>query len=424
MILLFRRCVYESFNRLARQKLIHWFRQGLYPFPIRFPVVPASDGAGEVAEVGEKVSEFKKGDKVTTLFNQGHQYGDMTPQAASTGLGGVIDGALRQYGVFNENGLVKSPSNLNALEASSLPCAALTSWNALFGLKPLKPGQTVLVQGTGGVSMFALQVCIDRNPSIRVEPPVNIYIFQFAKAVGARVIATTSSPEKAEKLKKLGADHVINYKTDPNWGETARKLTPNNVGVDHIVEVGGSGTLKQSLKCIKFEGVVSIIGFLGGGNPKEQPVALDALMHICTIRGVYVGSKALMNDMVDAIEANDIHPVLDEKVFSLEQAREAYDYMVSVTPSIVGGSISNTGIDGSKAFRKASYQGRLVNELDMSRGNEQVNEVNRYEYIPIPLICCTVQFYGVCSIYFLPQAETLLTKYGLDGHMTHQEKSL
>ncbi|RMJ27567.1 alcohol dehydrogenase [Aspergillus sp. HF37] len=282
--------------------------KGMYPFPLRFPVVPASDGAGEVLEVGSKVSEFKKGDQVATLFNQGHQYGDMTTQASQTGLGGVIDGALRQYGVYNETGLVKSPKNLNALESSSLSCAALTSWNALYGLKPLKPGQTVLVQGTGGVSMFALQ---------------------FAKAAGATVIATTSSSQKADKLKKLGADHIINYKTDPSWGETARKLTPDNVGVDHIIEVGGTGTLQQSLKCIKFEGVISVIGFLGGVDPKGQPGVLDALIHICTIRGVYVGSKALMNDMIRAIEVNDIHPVLDEKVFTLEQTREAYEYMLA-----------------------------------------------------------------------------------------------
>lgn len=143
------------------------------------------------------------------------------------------------------------------------------------------------------------------------------------------MIATTSSAEKAEKLKKLGADHIINYKTDPNWGETARKLTPDNAGVDHIVEVGGSGTLSQSLKCIKLEGVVSIIGFLGGVDPKTQPTLLEALTNICTVRGVLVGSKALMNDMVRAIEANNIRPVVDEKVFTLEQTREAYEYMVS-----------------------------------------------------------------------------------------------
>ena len=130
----------------------------MYPFAINFPVVPGSDGAGEVVEVGPKVTQFKQGDKVATLFNQGHQYGPIDIPAAQTGLGGVIDGTLRQYGVFNENGLVKSPKNLNYLESSTLSCAALTSWNALYSLKPLKPGETVLVQGTGGVSMFALQV--------------------------------------------------------------------------------------------------------------------------------------------------------------------------------------------------------------------------------------------------------------------------
>ncbi|RAL05927.1 zinc-dependent alcohol dehydrogenase family protein [Aspergillus ibericus CBS 121593] len=280
--------------------------QGKYPFALNFPVVPGSDGAGEVVDAGSKVSLFKKGDKVVTLFNQDHQYGPVDGKAASSGLGGVIDGTLRQYGVFNENGLVKCPQNLSCLESSTLSCAALTSWNALYGLKPLQPGQTVLVQGTGGVSIFALQ---------------------FAKAAGARVIATTSSAEKEKKLKELGADHVINYKTEPNWGDVARSLTPDNAGVDHIVEVGGSGTLNQSFKCIKFEGVISIIGFVGGVDPKTMPNVLDTLGHICTVRGIYVGSKAMMNDMVRAIEANNIHPVVDEKVFTLEQTREAYEYM-------------------------------------------------------------------------------------------------
>jgi NADPH:quinone reductase-like Zn-dependent oxidoreductase len=143
------------------------------------------------------------------------------------------------------------------------------------------------------------------------------------------VIATTSSASKAEKLKQLGADHIINYKEDENWGETAKKLTADGAGVDHIIEVGGSGTLKQSFKAIKYEGVISVIGFLGGVDPKTQPSVVDTLGHICTVRGVYVGSKELMRDMIRAIEANDIHPVVDEKVFGLDEAREAYDYMVS-----------------------------------------------------------------------------------------------
>ncbi|KAI1407309.1 NAD(P)-binding protein [Hypoxylon sp. FL1857] len=278
--------------------------KGQYPFPARFPVVAASDGAGEVVEVGSKVTKWKKGDKIVTLFNQGHQYGPMDVAASTTGLGGVLDGTLRQYGVFNENGLVRAPENLNCLEATTLTCAALTSWNALYGLRQLKPGETVLVQGTGGVSIFALQ---------------------FAKAAGARVIATTSSKEKAETLKKLGADHVINYREDPNWGETAKKLTPGGAGVDHIVEVGGAGTIDQSFKAIKFEGIISVIGFLGGA--KTETSVISTLQNICVARGVYVGSKELMEDMIAAIEANNIHPVLDKEVFDFEKAKDAYQYM-------------------------------------------------------------------------------------------------
>lgn len=135
----------------------------MYPFGINFPVVPGSDGAGEVVEVGSKVTLFQKGDKVVTLFNQGHQYGEVDPLSINTGLGGIIDGAFRQYGVFNEQGLIKAPKNLNYLESSTLSCAALTAWNGLYGLKPLKPGQTVLVQGSGGVSVFALQVYLDQK---------------------------------------------------------------------------------------------------------------------------------------------------------------------------------------------------------------------------------------------------------------------
>lgn len=143
------------------------------------------------------------------------------------------------------------------------------------------------------------------------------------------MIATTSSAQKAETLKNLGADHVINYKTDPNWGELARKLTPDGVGVDHVIEVGGTGTLEQSFKCTKFEGVISVIGFLTGVDPKGQPSIVDTLSNIITVRGVYVGGKDLMRDMVRAIEANDIHPVVDKKVFSLDHAQDAYRYMVS-----------------------------------------------------------------------------------------------
>jgi len=198
------------------------------------------------------------------------------------------------------------PTNLNFLEASTLSCAALTDWNGLYGLesRALKPGQWVLTQGTGGVSIFAVQ---------------------FAKAAGARVIATTSSAAKAETLKKLGADHVINYKDTSNWGEEAKKLT-GGAGVQHVIEVGGPSTMAQSLKAIAIDGVISIIGFIGGMS-KDQPTFLDCLTNMCTVRGILVGSRLQMEDMCAAIEANDLHPVVDEKVFKLQELREAYEYM-------------------------------------------------------------------------------------------------
>ncbi|KAG4440648.1 hypothetical protein IFR05_003846 [Cadophora sp. M221] len=279
--------------------------KGMYPFSLKSGLVPCSDGAGEVIAVGSKVTRFQPGAKVVTLFNQGHIAGSLDKQTSLTGLGGGLDGTLRQYGTFNEAGLVDMPPSLNWQEAATLSCAALTAWNALYGLKPLAPGDVVLTQGTGGVSVFAVQ---------------------FAKAAGATVIATTSSSAKAEILKKLGADHVINYKDTPEWGEKAASLTPKNEGVSHVLEVGGPATMAQSLKAVKIDGVISIIGVLGGMS-KEQPGFIDVLMNLCTVRGLLVGSRAQFEDMNRAIEANGIKPVVDEKVFSLEQAKEAYQYM-------------------------------------------------------------------------------------------------
>lgn len=280
--------------------------KGQYPFPAKDNVVPGSDGAGVVESVGSHVTRFKPGDRVVTLFNSGHIAGSLDAASLSTGLGGAIDGTLREYGIFDEQGLVAAPKNLNDLEASTLSCAGLTAWNALYGLesRALKPGQWVLTQGTGGVSVFALQ---------------------FAKAAGARVIATTSSASKAETLKKLGADEVINYKETPNWGEKAKEVT-GGVGVQHVVEVGGPTTMTQSLKAIAIDGVITIIGFIGGMT-KDQPTFLETLTNICTVRGILVGSRLQMEDMVHAIEANDLHPVVDEKVFELKDLKDAYEYM-------------------------------------------------------------------------------------------------
>ncbi|KAK1706389.1 zinc-binding dehydrogenase [Colletotrichum lupini] len=283
--------------------------KGLYPFPVSFPRVPASDGAGRVVSVGPKVTQVKEGDNIATLFNQHHQSNPITPLAVKSGLGGALDGTLRQYAVFPEHGVMKSPKTLSSVEAATLPCAPLTAWNALYGLqsKALKPGDYVLTQGTGGVSLSAIQ---------------------FAVAAGATVIATTSSAAKGEQLKKLGAHHVINYKETPNWGEVAKSLTPESVGVDHIIEVGGPGTVAQSLKAVKLEGVISIIGFLSHGDKPEgeQPTLLDALANICTIRGLFVGSKQQFEEMNQAIDANKIKPVVDQKIFGFEEVKEAYQY--------------------------------------------------------------------------------------------------
>ena len=204
----------------------------------------------------------------------------MNPQTSVTTLGGVVDGTLRQYGSFNENGLVDMPPSLNWLEGSTLTCAGLTAWNALNGLNPLRPGQVVLTQGTGGVSIFAIQ---------------------FAKAAGATVIATTSSAKKAETLEKLGADHVLNYKDDSEWGAKAKELTPGGEGVDHIIEVGGPSTMRQSLNAVKIDGVISIIGFLGGASGEKQPSFLDCLNHICTVRGILVGNRVQFEQMVNVL---------------------------------------------------------------------------------------------------------------------------
>ncbi|MCJ1312577.1 hypothetical protein MMC25_006251 [Agyrium rufum] len=280
-----------------------------YPFGISPNVVPSSDGAGTVLAVGSGVTRFKTGDNVLSIFTQGHYTGPLTPELSGNGTGGGRDGTLTKYSAFDEEDLVSSPKNLSLQEASTLTCAGVTAWNALYGLasKALKPGDWVLTQGTGGVSILGLQ---------------------FAKAAGCRVIATTSSAEKAEVLKKLGADHVLNYKEDPNWGTTAKDLTPNKHGVDHVIEVGGPTTIKQSLEAIKIDGVITIIGFIGGMKGDEQPPGfLDCLMKGCIARGVLVGPRSLFEEMNRAIEANDIKPVVDEKVFKFSELKEAYQYM-------------------------------------------------------------------------------------------------
>ncbi len=207
---------------------------------MKMPLVPTSDGAGEVVETGPGVTQWKKGDRVAGIFTQGWLAGPPFAGMYSTALGGGIDGMLAEYVVLREAGLVRIPDYMSFEEAATLPCAAVTSWNALVTEGHLEPGDSVLVMGTGGVSIFALQ---------------------FAKMFGARVIATSSSDAKLKRLKEMGASDVINYKTTPEWDKAVLEVT-GGAGVDHVVEIGGAGTLPKSINAVKTGGVVSLIGIL------------------------------------------------------------------------------------------------------------------------------------------------------------------
>lgn len=277
-----------------------------YPAKYKDKVVPTSDGAGIVIGVGSNVTEFNIDDKVCNTFFLDYQDGHMTERARQTSVGGLNDGPLRKHAVFSSRALVHTPASLNAFQSSTLPCAALTAWNALHGLqgRKLQPGDWVLTQGTGGVSLFAIQ---------------------FALASGAHVVATTSSDAKAEKLKAMGVQHVINYRDDPAWGETAKKLTPSGGGVQHIVEVGGEQTMAQSLKAVAPEGVISIIGFLASGG--QQTSYWDTFVRLCIVRGINVGSRAQFKEMNRFIEEKRVVPIVDARVFEFEDAKSAYDYL-------------------------------------------------------------------------------------------------
>ncbi|OJI89787.1 hypothetical protein ASPTUDRAFT_205691 [Aspergillus tubingensis CBS 134.48] len=286
---------------------------GTYPFTGPDALVPGSDGAGIVEEVGEGVTEWKVGDRVLANFTQDHIAGKLNKQSLLSQLGGEIQGLLGEYFIFPKLGVVKIPDYLTFEEASCLPCAALTAWNALYGLVPIRPGQTVLLQGTGGVSTFGLQI---------------------AHAAGATTIVTSSSDEKLAKAKELGATHLINYRKNPDWAAEAKRLTKGN-GVDHIIEVGGTLTLQQSFDSIALHGLIHCIGHitnpdpLGAGKELRGPdAAFLALDRVCIVRGVVVGSREQLQDMLECFEAHSIRPVID-RVFDFDETRQAYDYLWS-----------------------------------------------------------------------------------------------
>jgi NADPH:quinone reductase-like Zn-dependent oxidoreductase len=268
------------------------------------PLVPLSDGAGEVIAVGDAVTRFQPGDRVAGIFFQDWQSGDLKDRHIDSALGGAIDGMLAERVVLNENGWVAVPREYSFEQAATLPCAAVTAWQALT-LGNLHPGQTVLMLGTGGVSIFALQ---------------------FAKACGARTIITSSSDEKLETARRLGADVGINYREFPDWHKQVLEATDGE-GVDNVIEVGGAGTFERSLAAAKVSGRVSLIGVLTG-QPDQNPSPMMTLFKRLTVQGIYVGSRDMFEAMVRAIEVNALEPAID-RTFGFDEARAAYEYMHS-----------------------------------------------------------------------------------------------
>ncbi len=273
--------------------------KGQYNPRMLLPRVLCSDASGEVAAVGSGVTSAKPGDRVAGCFFQNWDDGPMSDAAGKSALGGDIDGVLAEKVLFHERGIVPIPKHLSFEEAATLPCAAVTAWNALTTDFEAK-GKTVLVQGTGGVSIFALQ---------------------FAKALGAKVLATSGSDEKLARALTLGADAGVNYKTSPDWDKWAK--TQSNGGVDLVVEVGGAGTLDKSVKAIKPGGKITLIGVLAGGSSFNP---LPLMMKSGVLRGIFVGSRAIFLAMNQLISEKQLRPVID-RVFPFAEAPAAFRYL-------------------------------------------------------------------------------------------------
>ena len=278
--------------------------QGGYGAGVKYPLIPMSDGAGEVVAVGEGVTRVKVGDRVAGIFFQNWIDGALTKEKLKSDLGGTINGMLAEYVVLHENGLVLLPNHLSYEEGATLPCAAVTAWHALMSQGKITAGKRVLLLGTGGVSIFALQ---------------------FAKIHGAEVIITSSSDRKLQRTKKLGVDETINYKTTPDWHKEVYKLTERH-GVDRVIEVGGARTLAKSMQAVRVGGTISLIGILAGAKAEVNP--LPAIMKGLSIQGIYVGSRDMFESMNRAISLHKIKPAID-RIFTFEQAKQAYDYLQS-----------------------------------------------------------------------------------------------
>lgn len=280
--------------------------------PVRDGVVPGGDGAGEVVAVGKRVLRFKPGDKVYAfVWQTGYFAGwEPGPDCQDAALGSAVDGTFRQHGVFNEEGLLNMPPNLTYEEGAALNITFATVWNALMGgSRPLHVGDCVLTQGTGGVSIAALQIAI---------------------AAGATVIATTSSSRKESLLKKLGVHHVINYQQEPEWGTRAKVISPGGAGCNKVIEVGGGQTtFKESLAAVATGGEIAVVGFLAPAKEADEkgPTFFDVLMRACSVRGVQGGSREHLEEVNRVVQAANIKPAIDQHIFHLSELKEAYQYL-------------------------------------------------------------------------------------------------
>jgi NADPH:quinone reductase-like Zn-dependent oxidoreductase len=276
--------------------------QGAYNPKQPLPLIPCSDGVGHVEDVGEGVTRAQVGDRVCPIFCQSWLDGTPDRDKLRSTLGGPLDGTLTEWMVVDQQGLVHPPAHLTDGECAALPCAAVTAWTALFTEGRLQAGQTVLVQGTGGVSIFALQL---------------------AKAAGATVILTSSSDEKISRARELGADQTLNYRETPEWARAVRELTGGR-GVDHVVEVGGAGTLDQSIRCTAIGGQISVIGVLSG--IKSSILVTPILMGYQRLQGILVGHRTSFEALCAFLAEHELHPVISDR-FEMARAREGFELM-------------------------------------------------------------------------------------------------
>ena len=276
--------------------------RGHYHPNLQFPRIPVSDGAGEIVAIGEDVTSWKVGDRVVVPFFPDWLDGAMTPAKTAGALGGNADGMLREFITIRADAPVPIPDHLSFEQAATLPCSAVTAWNSLFVAGTLKPGETVLIQGTGGVSLFGLQ---------------------FAKLAGAEIILISSSDEKLERGHAMGAHHLINYRHQPDWEKNVLALTQRR-GVDVTIEVGGSGTLARTMRATANSGRISLVGILAGagGDVSILPILHKAI----TVNGIYVGSRAMFETMNVALARHRLEPVID-RIFSFDEAPDAFRHL-------------------------------------------------------------------------------------------------